>query len=233
MKKYSSVLLLASAAWLAAGCSADQALPIGPCYVPAEHSIASYVDPLETEAVITYWHQAVGQSGDGRATYDNMQIELYVGGVKPITLITPRTDPKRYDSLARAHQDYNYWGNPALSAHDVLYNGVTGLKIVSDTDYDAAHPAGSSLNDIFSLTLQEVVKGSADGIPAYVFREKTYAALTDMPQEGGPHLLGRVLVLKPLKAPDATSTHIFYIMYENQVGKTLPAWTKAFTIVKE
>lgn len=232
MTKYSFVYTLAAASFLAAGCSTD-ALPIGPGFIPAENSIASYVDPLETQAAITYWHQATGQSGDGRATYDNMQIDLYVGGIDPIRLITPRTDAKTYDSLTRAHRDYDYGGNPALSASEVLYKGITGLDIVSDTDYDAAHPAGASLNDLFSLSLQEVVRGAADGIPAYVFEVKTYPTVADLPAQGGPHLLGRLLVLKPLKAPAATATHVFRIHYRNEAGKELVAWTKAFTIVKE
>lgn len=53
MTKYSFVYTLAAASFLAAGCSTD-ALPIGPGFIPAENSIASYVDPLETQAAITY-----------------------------------------------------------------------------------------------------------------------------------------------------------------------------------
>ena len=97
--------------------------------------------------------------------------------------ITPRSAPERYDSLTRAHQDYDYWGNPALSAYDVVFKGITAIDIVSDTDYDAQHPAGTSLKDIFTLTIQEVVKGAADGIPAYVFKETVYDPSSDFPAE--------------------------------------------------
>lgn len=234
--RYRDTFFIAAAGLLAAGCSSE-ALPFEPGYTPAENSIGSYMDPMLAEASIRYWHEATGIAGDGQATYDQMQIEFYAGGLYPeqafpdfAQRITPRSAPERYDSLTRAHQDYDYWGNPALSAYDVVFKGITAIDIVSDTDYDAQHPAGTSLKDIFTLTIQEVVKGATDGIPAYVFKETVYDPSSDFPAEGGPHLLGRVLTFKPTKAPAKTATHVFTITYQNERGKVLSAQTKAFKI---
>lgn len=234
--KYRTTFSIVAAGLLAAGCSSD-ALPIGPGYIPAENSISSYIDPMQADASIRYWHEATGSAGDGRAPYDKMQIEYYVGGINPelehsefVQRITAKSDPLRYDSLVQAHQDFDYWGNPARSAYDVIFKGLKTVEIISDTDYDSDHPAGTSLKDIFSLTVQEVIKGSADGVPAYVFNEKVYDPATDLPADGGPHLLGRVLVFKPNKAPEKSSTHVFTVTYCNERGKVFTARTKAFRI---
>ena len=145
--RYRDIFFIAAAGLLAAGCSSE-AFPFEPGYIPAENSIGSYMDPMLAEASIRYWHEATGIAGDGQATYDKMQIEFYAGGLYPeqafpgfAQRITPRSAPERYDSLTQAHQDYDYWGNPALSAYDVVFKGITAIDIVSDTDYP--HDPGS------------------------------------------------------------------------------------------
>lgn len=236
--KLSTVFYLAVAVSLAAGCSKD-ALPLGPGYTSSPNSISSYTAPKMAEATITYHHEATGSAGDGQAPYDKMQIDFYAGGVDPresepylVQTVTSHSDAKRYDSLTVAHQDYDYNYDPRFSAYDVLFRGVKSMKITSDTDYDPQHPAGTSLNDIFSLSVEEVVKGVVNGHEGYVFRGKEYPTVDGL-QGTAPHLLNRVLVLKPNKAPSATSTHIFSLVFEDEDGYLLFAKTKAFKIKVE
>lgn len=236
--KLRTVFSMAAAGLLAVGCSKD-ALPIGPGYISSENSISSYTAPKMAEATITYYHEATGSAGDGVAPYDKMQINFYAGGVDPrqsepylVQNITPRSDAEKYDSLTNAHQDYNYNYDPRYAAYDVLFRGVKSMKITSDTDYDPQHPAGTSLNDIFSLSVDEVTKGVIDGHPGYIFQEKGYPTMNDL-QGTAPHLLNRVLVLKPTKAPAVTSTHVFSLVFEDEDGYQLFTKTKAFKIKVE
>ena len=99
--RYRDTFFIAAAGLLAAGCSSE-ALPFEPGYTPAENSIGSYMDPMLAEASIRYWHEATGIAGDGQATYDQMQIEFYAGGLYPeqafpdfAQRITPRSAPER------------------------------------------------------------------------------------------------------------------------------------------
>lgn len=233
--KLKTVFALSAVGLLAVGCSKD-ALPFDPGYTASPNSVSSYTAPKMAEATITYYHEATGSAGDGVAPYDKMQINFYAGGVDPrqsepdlVQNITSRSDAEKYDSLTKAHQDYNYNYDPRLTAYDVLFRGVKSFKITSDTDYDEQHPAGTSLNDIFSLSVNEVVKGVVNGYQGYVFQEKTYPTVNGL-QGAGPHLLNRVLVLKPNKAPSVTSTHVFSLVFEDEDGYTLVANTKAFKI---
>lgn len=236
--KLRTIFTLSAVGLLAAGCS-KEALPFGPGYTSSPNSISSYTAPKMAEATITYYHEATGSAGDGQAAYDKMQINFYAGGVDPrqsepylVQNITSRSDAARYDSLTKAHQDYDYNYDPRFTAYDVLFRGIKSLTITSDTDYDPQHPAGTSLNDIFSLSVDEVVKGVVNGYQGYVFQEKEYPTVNGL-QGAGPHLLSRVLVLKPNKAPSVTSTHVFSLVFENEDGYTLVTHTKAFKIKVE
>lgn len=221
---------------LLAGCS-KEAEPFGPPYVASDQSISSYIAPKQAETNITYRHEANGQAGDGQARYDQMQVEFYAGGIYPqaeepylVQFVTRTKNAPVYDSLTKAHQDYGYGYDPAASAHDVLYNGLKSVDIVSDQDYDPAHPAGTSLADIFSLSVQKVVKGTVDGHPGYVFQQKDYSTVQALAGDE-PHLLARVFVLKPTRAPEVTREHVFTVTYEDENGRMLTAQTKAFKIL--
>ncbi len=236
--KLRTVFTLSAVGLLAASCS-KEALPFGPGHTSSENSISSYTAPKMAEATITYHHEATGSAGDGVAPYNKMQIDFYAGGIDPresepylVQNVTSRSDAEKYDSLTKAHQDYDYNYDPRYSAYDVLFRGIKSVKITSDTGYDEQHPAGVLLNDIFSLSVDEVVKGVVNGHEGYVFQEKEYPTVNAL-QGAGPHLLNRVLVLKPTKAPSVTSTHVFSLVFEDEDGYTLVAKTKAFKIKVE
>lgn len=61
-----------------------------------------------------------------------------------------------YDSLRRVNGDIGYKkAFPTTHDHmgvvDAVMDYITGINITADKDWDASHPAGSSLNDLFSF----------------------------------------------------------------------------------
>lgn len=66
-------------------------------------------------------------------------------------------DAVLYDSLCRANNDIGYSENVGLIIDEIMdriayYPYIVSIDMFSDMDFDAEHPAGSSLGDIVSLS---------------------------------------------------------------------------------
>lgn len=55
-----------------------------------------------------------------------------------------------FDSLARAHQDTEF-NRRSRGFINCQYKQISRIDVVSDTDYDLAHPAGTPLNDLLDI----------------------------------------------------------------------------------
>lgn len=147
-----------------------------------------------------------------------------------------------YDSLCVAHKDAGLKKTDYIGqfSYPVVFRRIT-LDMVSDAAYDAAHPAGTSLADILDVQFHS----------AKEFIESGYVA----PQAGTPESKGWCLgdgttLTMPLyqfnneyrklvggsfrfeftKAPDATSTHRFTIVYRDEDGRVLTSQMEPVTI---
>ena len=57
----------------------------------------------------------------------------------------------KYDSLTKAHNDLSYNRKTLIMVNSCLYRRTIGIHVVSDVDYDEAHPAGTYLDDIMCI----------------------------------------------------------------------------------
>lgn len=169
---------------------------------------------------------------------------------------------ERYDSLCVAHNDlivgrHHYLG--VISSGYAFRFPATFLRmtldVVSDTDYDAMHPARTSLSDVIDVharSAKEIIDSDYD------FRKVTIGSGFDFRKElfSYNEELGRLnypgdgcqlkmplkkfnkeyrnlvadISLRFVSAPDVTSTHRFTITYRDEKGKVLTTTTKPVTL---
>lgn len=153
----------------------------------------------------------------------------------------------KFDSLAKAHNDHGYNRQTLTIVMGCLYRRTTGLHVVSDTDYDAQHPAGSYLDDIVTVRF----KSAEDYLKTGYTSLKDYLGKTTGPDysyEGLPvynlnlrenlsefNEIQRKLIrfefrFRFTKAPDRTDTHRFTIVYTNEDGVELTGTTEPVTV---
>lgn len=136
------------------------------------------------------------------------------------------TSPVKYDSLSLMLYLYEYIGkapvdggisftNQAYACDPPVYaDYLESLSITSDTDYDAAHPAGSDLNDIFLFNTREYSN------------MKTHTEFFSRSRE----LTTSFLFLRFNTAPATTSTHTFSITLNLRDGETFSGEITGLTI---
>lgn len=153
----------------------------------------------------------------------------------------------KFDSLCKAHDDLSYNQTTRTVVQSCLYRRTTGLHVVSDTDYDAQHPAGTYLDDIVTVRF----KSAEDYLKTGYTSLKDYLGKTTGPDyyyEGLPvynlnlrenlsefNEIQRKLIqfgfgFKLNKAPDRTDTHRFTITYTNEDGVELTGTTEPVTV---
>ena len=150
----------------------------------------------------------------------------------------------RYDSLCKAHKDTEYSKKEKHYSGEqfpyATYRRMT-LDITSDTQYDAAHPAGTSLADIVNIkaySAKEIIDSGYD-LSLIVKNELGSLILQkghelNMPLEQFNREY-RKLVASSIRlnfpvAPDVTSTHRFTVTYRDEDGRVLTATAAPVTL---
>ena len=153
----------------------------------------------------------------------------------------------RYDSLCKAHKDTEYSKKEKhYSGHQFIwatYRRMT-LDVTSDTQYDAAHPAGTSLADIIDIRTNSAKEVIESGYDYKVCETMTnYTGTTyelalghklEMPLEQFNReyrkLIADNIRLNLKTAPDVTSTHRFTVTYRDEDGRVLTATAAPVTL---
>ena len=150
----------------------------------------------------------------------------------------------RYDSLCKVHKDTEYSKEiKHYSGHQfglATYRRMT-LDITSDAQYDAVHPAGTSLVDIVNITAYSakeiidsgydkslVVKDEQDCL-VFLLGHKLEMPLEQFNREYRK-LIADNIRLNFKTAPDVTSTHRFTVTYRDEDGRVLTATAAPVTL---
>ena len=150
----------------------------------------------------------------------------------------------RYDSLCKAHKDTEYSKKEKhYSGHQFIwatYRRMT-LDVTSDTQYDAAHPAGTSLADIVNIktySAKEIIENGYD--KSLVVKDEQgcldlqLGHELKMPLEQFNReyrkLIADNIRLNLKTAPDVTSTHRFTVTYRDEDGRVLTATAAPVTL---
>ena len=153
----------------------------------------------------------------------------------------------RYDSLCKAHKDTEYSKKEKhYSGHQFIwatYRRMT-LDVTSDTQYDAAHPAGTSLADIVNIktySAKEIIENGYD--KSLVVKDEQgcldlqLGHELKMPLEQFNReyrkLIADNIRLNLKTAPDVTSTHRFTVTYRDEDGRVLTATAAPVTLQRK
>lgn len=68
-----------------------------------------------------------------------------------------------FKSIAEKYGDTHYNTVTVPFRHTTLSTGITAIKVTSDKEFDAMHPAGASLNDVVRLTASSLYYFVKDG----------------------------------------------------------------------
>ncbi len=154
----------------------------------------------------------------------------------------------RYDSLCKAHKDTEYAKTimpySGWQFGPATYRRMT-IDVTSDTQYDAAHPAGTSLADIIDIrtnSAKEVIESGYDykvceTMTNYTgttyelaFGHKLEMPLEQFNREYRKLILSYRIRLNFKTAPDVTSTHRFTVTYRDEDGRVLTATAAPVTL---
>ena len=150
----------------------------------------------------------------------------------------------RYDSLCKVHKDTEYSKEiKHYSGHQfylATYRRML-LDITSDTQYDAAHPAGTSLADIINIrtnSAKEIIDNGYD--KSLVVKDEHGCVVLPLGHELKMPLEQfnreyRKLIADDIRlnfktAPDITSTHRFTVTYRDEDGRVLTATAAPVTL---
>ena len=150
----------------------------------------------------------------------------------------------RYDSLCKAHKDTEYAKTimpySGWQFGPATYRRMT-FDVTSDTQYDAAHPAGTSLADIVNIktySAKEIIENGYD--KSLVVKDEQgcldlqLGHELKMPLEQFNReyrkLIADNIRLNLKTAPDVTSTHRFTVTYRDEDGRVLTATAAPVTL---
>lgn len=155
-----------------------------------------------------------------------------------------RQNAAKYDSLSKAHNDLDYNRRTLTMVLECLYRRTTDIHVVSDTDYDGEHPAGTYLDDIIRIHFKSAEDYLATGYKSLkhylgkTTRPSSYYGASDL--ELSEYLdefnrIQRKLIrfsfsFRLTQAPDRTGTHRFTITYTNEDGVELTGTTEPITV---
>ena len=155
----------------------------------------------------------------------------------------------RYDSLCKAHKDMEYSKKEKHYSGQqfgpATYRRMT-FDVTSDTQYDAAHPAGTSLADIIDIrtnSAKEMIESDYDYRSVCetitnkigTFYELAFGHKLEMPLEQFNREYRKLILSYRIRlnfktAPDITSTHRFTVTYRDEDGRVLTATAAPVTL---
>ena len=154
----------------------------------------------------------------------------------------------KYDSLATAHNDLTYNRYTEFQISDCMYRRTSAIHVVSNTDYDAEHPAGTYLDDILLIRFTSAEDYLATGYSSrstYLGKTTTAPlASTDYPSMNDFWLCENLAEFNKIqrkliqfaftftltKGPKQTGKHQFTFTYMNEDGIVLTTTTPRFII---
>ena len=237
MKRIYLSLLLVSA-FVLVGCS-DQ---IVTKFYPSENYVIRYQDPQSSYAAV---YGSIDEYPVPSQSVVQFMINLRVTestvNSDRYDIIDRQTDATKFKELAQKFNDTEYNMIHDVVPPPVMYVQSASLNIVSDQDYDATHPAGSSLNDLFLVKyacVDHILQNNYDmtrtdqqvalGLYVWQFMESV-----DAFNQKRPILVGFDFWFYPTEFPTGNKQHRFTITYKNVEGKELVATTLPVQILEQ
>lgn len=233
---YLSLLLISTFVFV--GCSEK----IGDKFYPSENYVLWYQDPQSSYAAV---YVSDNDDPNPSQTVEDFKINLRVtestANSYRYDIIDRKTDATKFKELAQKFNDTEYNKINDIPPPPMMYVQSESLNIVSDQDYDATHPAGSSLNDLFLVkyaSVDHILQNHYDLTPTeqqmklglYVWQ---FMESVDAFNQKRPILVGFDFWFYPTEHPTGNKQHRFTITYKNVEGKELVATTLPVQILEQ
>lgn len=233
---YLSLLLIGTFVFV--GCSEK----IGDKFYPSENYVLWYQDPQSSYAAV---YVSDNDDPNPSQTVEDFKINLRVtestANSYRYDIVDRKTDATKFKELAQKFHDTEYNKINDIPPPPMMYVQSESLNIVSDQDYDATHPAGSSLNDLFLVkyaSVDHILQNHYDmtrteqqvalGLYVWQFMESV-----DAFNQKRPILVGFDFWFYPTEFPTGNKQHRFTITYKNVEGKELVATTLPVLILEQ
>lgn len=237
MKQIYLGLLLIST-FIFVGCSEK----IGDKFYPSENYVIRYQNPQSSyAAVYVSDHDDPNPSQTVEDFKINLRVTESTANSRRYDIIDRQTDATKFKELAQKFNDTEYNKINDIPPPPMMYVQSESLNIVSDQDYDATHPAGSSLNDLFLVkyaSVDHILQNHYDLTPTeqqmklglYVWQ---FMESVDEFNQRQPTLVGFDFWFYPTERPTGNKQHRFTITYKNVEGKELVATTLPVLILEQ
>lgn len=209
-------------------------------FPPSDHYILRYQNPVSMCAEIKGTANTPPEgSSPAEITYSQITINTRPYWSTAQSESQDLVDEATFEALAKRFNDTDFAGTTErCMTLPMMYVQTESLNIVSDNDYDAAHPAGTSLNDLFLVKyvcVDDILKPpynfkgtdeqNESGFPAWMFKDEVSAFNLRKPT-----LIQFNFTFYPKVQPDQNGIHRFTITYTNIEGKMLNATTGALNL---
>lgn len=221
------------------GCSEK----IGDKFYPSENYVTRYQDPLSSYAAVygSIDEYPVPSQSVVQFMINLRVTESTVNSQYYDIIIDRQTDATKFKELAQKFNDTEYNMIHDVVPPPVMYVQSASLNIVSDQDYDATHPAGSSLNDLFLVKytcVDHILQNNYDMTPTEQQMELGLAPWelmesVDEFNQRQPTLVWFYFWFYPTEFPTGNKQHRFTITYKNVEGKELVATTLPVQILEQ
>lgn len=216
-----------------------------------ESLICSYTDTPTSEDMIRVRSLCPSEADWQNVSFFMIQKDAYrnatihpLWGVSFDDEALARQNAAKFDSLAKAHKDEGYNRFTLTSVMECLYRRTTGVHVVSDTDYDGEHPAGTYLDDIIRIHFKSAEDYLATGYTSLkhylgkTTRPSSYYGASDLELSEYLDEFNRIqrklirfsFIFRLTQAPEQTGTHRFTITYTNEDGVELSGTTEPVTV---
>ena len=186
-------------------------------YPPPKNFITKYQNPVSICAIVS----GSLETSVPTETYNvvSLQIRPYENTEDCFT--KDLVDEAQFEVLAAQFKDTDFNGAYYLNI-PVMYVQTESLNIVSDNDYDAAHPAGIPLNDlcnVFYLCVDDILANSYRFTLTAQQKENKWSAgyfeksITEFNREK-PTLVAFDFRIQPIFRPAVPGTHRFTVTYK-------------------
>lgn len=227
MKRFYLGLLLIST-FVLVGCSNQTVTKV----YPSENYVIRYQNPQSSYAAV---YGSIDEYPVPSQSVVQFMINLRVTestvNSHRYDIIDRQTDATKFKELAQKFNDTEYNKINYAPPPPMMYVQSESLNIVSDQDYDATHPAGSSLNDLFLVKytcVDHILQNHYDMTPTEQQMELRLAPWefmesVDAFNQKQPTLVGFDFWFYPTEFPTGNKQHQFTITYKNVEGKELVA----------
>ena len=155
-------------------------------------------------------------------------LDLYVEVSHRVNFLSEGNDKVMYDKICEANGDVSYNQNVHLPL-DVptimtSYPHISKINVYSDKDFDANHPAGTSLNDVMTICYRSAIPYIESGYTAdSLLLEEIVKPLNELGTDDLRMELSNVF-LRFTQDPDELSTHVLTFECTNAEGNTYNAY---------